>query len=167
MDSPSIHSSGSSADGGSNESLDVQIKRLVAGQPFAVLCTQGQGQPYGSLVAFAVTPDLSHAVFVTPKATRKYRLLSECDHVALVIDNRPDFPDALMDVEAVTATGRAVLVEPGDDFEQWAQMLIQRHAYVTRFVRSDSCGLFQVQIVRYFHVGRFQEVRQWVPPIRG
>jgi hypothetical protein len=73
----------------------------------------------------------------------------------------------LMDVEAVTATGRAVLVERGDDFEQWAQMLTRRHAYLTRFVRSDSCGLFQVQIVRYFHVGRFQEVRQWVPPIGG
>lgn len=155
------------ASGNSQEGLDSRIKRLVESHPFAVLCTQGQGQPYGSLVAYAVTQDLAHAVFATPKATRKFRLLSQCDHVALVIDNRPEFPDQLMAVEAVTATGRAVMVEEGDDFERCARLLTGRHAYLTKFVRSASCGLFRIQIVRYFHVSRFQEVRQWVPEIRG
>ena len=151
----------------STESLDLRIRRLVESQPYAVLCTQGQGQPYGSLVAFAMTQDLKHAVFATPKATRKFRLLSQCDQVALVIDNRPEFPDQLMDVEGVTATGRAVLVEKGDERERWARLLIERHSYLSRFVQSTSCGLFRIQIVRYFHVSRFQEVRQWVPQIGG
>ena len=82
------------------------VKRLVEGQPFAVLCTQGHGQPYGSLVAYAMAADLASAVFATPKATRKFRLLSECDHVALVIDSRPDFPEELMKIEAVTVSGK-------------------------------------------------------------
>ena len=60
------------------------VARLVREQPYAVLCTQGEGQPYGSLVALAVTDDLSSAVFATPITTRKYRLLWDCDHVALV-----------------------------------------------------------------------------------
>ena len=106
----------SRASADSQEAVDARIRRLVQSQPFAVLCTQGQGQPYGSLVAYAMTDDLAHAVFATPKATRKFRLLSECDHVALVIDNRPDFPNQLMAVEAVTATGRAAMVEEGDEF---------------------------------------------------
>ena len=155
------------ADGDRHEGLDERIRRLIHGQPFAVLCTQGQGQPYGSLVAYQVTSDLAHAVFATPRATRKFRLLSECDHVALVIDNRPEFPDQLMEIEAMTATGRATLVEPGEDFERWAQLLTERHAYLDKFVRSASCGLFRIRILRYFHVSRFQEVRQWVPQSRG
>jgi hypothetical protein len=114
-----------------------------------------------------MTPDLTHAVFATPKATRKFRLLSQCDHVALVIDNRPEFPGQLMNIEGVTATGRAMLVEAGDEFECWAQLLTERHAYLTQFVRSASCGLFQIRIVRFFHVSRFQEVRQWVPESSG
>ena len=65
-----------------------RIERLVDEQPYAVLCVQGGGQPYGALVAFAFSDDLRHAVFATPVATRKYRSLTECDHVALVIDNR-------------------------------------------------------------------------------
>ena len=145
----------------------MRIRRLVESQPYGVLCTQGQGQPYGSLVAFAMTQDLTHAVFATPKATRKFRLLSQCDQVALVIDNRPEFPGQLMDVEGVTATGRAVLVEEARERQRWAQPLIERHSYLSRFVQSTSCGVFRIQIVRYFHVSHFQEVRQWVPQIGG
>jgi uncharacterized protein YhbP (UPF0306 family) len=151
----------------SHQGLDSRIRRLVETQPYGVLCTQGRGQPYGSLVAYAMTQDLAHAVFATPKATRKFRLLSECDHVALLIDNRPEFPDQLMEIEAVTATGRAVLVEEGEEYDRWARLLTGRHSYLTKFVRSASCGLFHIRIVRYFHVSRFQEVRQWVPRIDG
>ena len=167
MSIPARPSEGAAGDRDTQKCLDQQIRQLVDSQPYAVLCTQGQGQPYGSLVAYSVTPDLTNAVFSTPKATRKFRLLSECDHVALLIDNRPDFPDQLMEIEAVTATGRALMVEEGDEFERWAQLLTARHEYLAKFVRSASCGLFRVRIVRYFHVSRFQEVHQWAPQVHG
>lgn len=67
-------------------SLCDNIHLLMTSQPYAVLCTQGAGQPYGSVIAFAVNSQLNAAVF----ATHKYRLLTECDQVALVIDNRAD-----------------------------------------------------------------------------
>ena len=120
-----------------HEDIGAGIGRLVHSQPFAVLCTQGQGQPYGSLVAYAMDEDLCFAAFATPRATRKFRLLSECDHVALLIDNRSEFPDELMKVEAVTATGRAALLEQGEDFDRWANLLSARHPYLARFVRSS------------------------------
>ena len=149
------------------EETESRVRRLVEDQPFAVLCTQGQGQPYGSLVAYAMTDDLASAVFATPKATRKFRLLSQCDHVALLIDNRPHAPREIMRIEAVTATGRATLVDEKDEHARWASLLTSRHPYLERFVRSDSCGLFHIHIFRYFHVCHFQEVRQWVPTNRG
>jgi len=46
-------------------------------QPYAVLCTEGRGQPYGSMIAFAANQELNTVVFATPVATRKFRLLSE------------------------------------------------------------------------------------------
>jgi uncharacterized protein YhbP (UPF0306 family) len=140
-----------------------RIRHLVDKQPYAVLCVQGEGQPYGALVAFAFSEDMRHAVFVTPVATRKYRLLSQCDHVALVIDNRPDSLDELMEVEAVTVTGRAQMIERGDEFERWSGLLIARHSYLKSFVNAASCALFRVDAVRFLHVARFQEVSQWLP----
>ena len=143
--------------------LSTRIARLVRERPYGVLCTQSQSQPYGSLVALAATEDLTSFVFSTPIATRKYRLLSECNQVALVIDSRSGAPAELMQVEAVTATGRAHVVPPGPDFAQWADLLVERHPYLAAFVRAESSALFRIEVDCYFHVCRFQEVQQWIP----
>ena len=143
--------------------LEERVRRLAETQQYAVLCLQGEGQPYGALVAFAFSSDLAHAVFATPMATRKHRLLSECDRVALVVDNRPDMADELMEIEGFTATGRAERVERGPEFERWAELLVGRHPYLASFVEAESCALYRVDVVRYLHVVRFQEVRQWIP----
>ena len=144
-------------------SIRDRVHRLVREQPYAVLCTQGGEQPYGSLIAFAFTADLKQAVFATPVTTRKYRLLLNSDHVALVIDNRPDRNADMMEIEAVTATGRSQLIERDGDFERWGTLLLARHPHLKSFVQAASCALFRVDIVRYFHVVRFQEVYQWSP----
>jgi len=140
-----------------------KIRRLLTEQLYGILCTQGQGQPYGSMVAFAFSADLSFAVFATPIATRKYRLLSECHHVALVVDNRPQHADDMMKVEAVTATGRATEVAPSAEFNEYSRLLVGRHPQLESFVRASSCALFRIDVFRFFHVMRFQEVGQWVP----
>lgn len=166
-DEPLLESAapGKSAVNASTEdhALRDQIAQLVREQPYAVLCTQGEGQPYGSLVALAVTDDLASAVFATPVTTRKYRLLCDCDHVALVIDSRSRSIEDMMQVEAITATGRARQVAPGAEFEREANLLVTRHPQLELFVRSPTTALFRVEILRYFHVTRFQEVRQWTP----
>ena len=135
-----------------NPRLEERVRGLVTGQPYGVLCTQGQGQPYGSLVAFAFSDDLSFAVFATPVATRKYRLLSECDHVALVVDNRPDYPSDMMKVEALTATGQTTEVGRGPEFDEYARILVARHPQLESFVKASSCALFRIDIFRFFHV---------------
>jgi nitroimidazol reductase NimA-like FMN-containing flavoprotein (pyridoxamine 5'-phosphate oxidase superfamily) len=143
------------------------IQALVHSEPFAVLCTQGGGQPYGSLVAFAFSEDLRSFVFATPVATRKYRLLSECKHVALLVDSRSRFPDDMMKVSAVTVTGRASQVEPDAGFERWAELLTARHLYLESFVQTPSTALFRVDVTRYLHVTRFQETHEWLPASEG
>ncbi len=140
-----------------------RIERLLDEQPYAVLCVQGGGQPYGALVAFACSKDLRHVVFATPMETRKYRLLSECNRVALVIDDRSKKADELMKIEGVTATGHARSIERGEEFDRWAELLLARHPYLKSFLGAATCALFRVDVVRFLHVVRFQEVRQWVP----
>ena len=144
-----------------------RIKRLLDSQKFAVLATQGAGQPYASLVAFAVSEDLSAATFATPITTRKYNLLVECDQVALFIDNRSGGEDDMMHIQAVTATGRAVELEHGPEWDEWSERLIDRHPHLDSFVRSPTSALFRIDFIRFFHVMRFQEVHQWRPPKRG
>jgi uncharacterized protein YhbP (UPF0306 family) len=140
-----------------------RIHALLDEQPFAVLCTQGGGQPYGSLIAYAVGPQLCAMTFATPTATTKYRLLCECESVALVVDSRSKFPTAMIKVEAITVTGRAVQLDTGPEFDRWANLLTQRHPQLESFVHAPSSALFRIDIVRYLHVSRFKEVHQWIP----
>jgi nitroimidazol reductase NimA-like FMN-containing flavoprotein (pyridoxamine 5'-phosphate oxidase superfamily) len=143
--------------------LQQKIEQLVKSQPYAVLCTQGEGQPYGSLVAFAFSDDLTSVVFATTVATRKYKLLLECDRVALLVDNRPDHVDDMMQVEAITVTGRAEEVKTETHFDRCAGLLLARHPYLKSFVESESSAVFEIRVNRILHVTRFQEVNQWVP----
>ncbi len=140
-----------------------RIRQLVMTQPYGVLATHGDGHAYGSLVAFAFSEDLRRAFFATPTSTRKYRLLSEHDRVALVVDDRPAHVDQMMDVEAVTVTGRAREVPSGPERAACTEQLVARHPQLRSFLAADSCAVFEIEVFRFFHVSRFQEVRQWVP----
>jgi hypothetical protein len=144
--------------------LRSRMRELFGEETFAVLCSQGQGQPYGSVVGFAAGEDLRFAVFATPVTTRKYRLITECDRVALVVDNRGRYPDDMMRVEAVTATGRVrEVTEPGE-LEEYRALLIARHPYFKAFLASPTAAVFRIDFTRFLHVTRFQDVHQWVPP---
>lgn len=147
--------------------LPERIRKLVGVEPYAILCTQGENQPYGSVVAYAASQDLTTLVFATPVTTRKFRLLTECDRVALVVDNRATRPDDFMAIEAVTATGHASRIEPGPDLFRFTELLATRHPYLKSFTSASSCALFRVDVTRYLHVVRFQEVRQWIPTAGG
>jgi hypothetical protein len=72
-----------------------------------------------------------------------------------------------MKVGAVTVTGRAQQLEPGPEFDDWVRLLTARHPYLLSFVESPSTALFRVDAVRFLHVTRFQEVRQWIPASDG
>jgi hypothetical protein len=158
--------SGRCAGANGNPPPDVveRIRRLVVGQPYGVLCTQIGGQPYGSMIALAFSEDLSYAVFSTPKATRKYRNLTDCNRVAIVINNLDRYPDELMKVEALTLTGQACEMLSEQERAKWSALLLGRHPQLTGFVESPSTAVFRVVVMRYFFVRSFQEVTQWTPP---
>lgn len=143
--------------------LTAQIRQLVQNQSFCILCTQSRNQPYGSLIAYAFDTDLKHFYFTTPKATRKFKLLSECQQVSLVIDSRCQHPDDMTRIAAVTVTGRALQLQSGTDYDHGIKLLKLRHPYLNVFLDAESTALFQIKVVRFFHVTRFQEVSQWTP----
>jgi len=114
-----------------------------------------------------MSQDLAAAVFATPITTRKYSLLVKCNRIALLVDSRSQGETDMMNIEAFTATGSAAEVKAGPDWDCWASLLIERHPQLASFVHSPTSALFHIDIARYFHVGRFQEVRQWRPVRSG
>ena len=139
-----------------------RLKRLDQAEPFAVLATDDGGSPYTSLVAFAVTPDMRHVVFATPKATRKYRNIKARKDVSLLVDNRAASRD-LMKAEAITIVGLAAPLRRGRQWQEMAAVLLEKHPHLQEFIFSTSTALVSIDVTEYVHVSRFQTVSTWKP----
>lgn len=145
------------------DQIETEIRTLCLEQPFAVLATQGEGQPYASLISFGVSDDLKHLVFSTPAQTRKYNLIIKNRKVSILVDNRSQQPESINLISGVTITGRARALTDTVEIENWSRLLIEKHSYLQKFVKSPSSSLIVVDTVRFFYVRRFQEVYQWTP----
>ena len=145
------------------KTIEESIRELCQGEDFAVLATQGNDQPYTSLIGFVTTPDLKYVAFATPKQTRKYFLLESNKRVAFMVDNRASQLGSINYISAVTITGKARFLTEVQEEEHWGGMLIEKHPYLTDFIKSSATAIVVVEVYRYFYVRRFQEVAEWVP----
>ncbi len=136
-----------------------RIKKLFSSQRLAVLSTQRDGQPHGSLVAFAAPDDLREVVFATTRATKKFGNIQKDPRVALLMDNRTNNPSDLRDAIAVTAIGEASEAGPAD-CERLQPLYLKKHPYLVDFIRSPSCALVCVKVRSYRLVLRFQDVTE-------
>jgi len=143
--------------------LEEKIRELCERESFAVLATQGSGQPYTSLIGFATSADLTRLVFATPKLTRKYALLEKENRVALLVDNRSSQTDNVNDISALTITGEGSILSLPEEINKWAELLAKKHPYLRDFLSSSDTAIVVVEVQQYLYVQKFQEVSVWIP----
>ena len=139
--------------------LKRRLKELFDSQRLAVLATHRGGQPYGSLVAFAVTDDLKHLLFATTRGTRKYANLSQDGRVAMLVDSRSNQEADFHNAIAATAIGRVEEVK-GEEKEGLLRRYLVKHPYLKEFVASPTCAFLKVKVETYYVVSSFQEVME-------
>lgn len=144
-----------------NVSVQDCLHSLNRSQRSAVLATAAGNQPYTSLVGFALTPDLSGALFLTPRSTVKYRNLLASRHVAMLIDNRSNTTEDLLGAEAVTLIGTAKPLRIGKKRDQMMKVFLQKHPELKAFATAETTALVFIKAERYIHVGQFQAVTVW------
>jgi len=136
------------------------LEELCRSQPLAALATDAVSHPYVSLVAVAVTDDLRHLYFATPRATRKWSNLARNPQVSLLLDNRSNQVSDFRRAAAATLLGTAQEID-GSAREEGMRIYLSRHPHLADFVTSPSCALFRVQIDRIYLVTRFQNVMEF------
>jgi len=133
------------------------LKALFSSQPLAVLATQFDGQPYGNLVAFAVTEDLKGLLFATVRNTRKFANITKDPRVAMVMDSRTNQRIDFQRAVAVTATGIVEEVESAER-DHLLKLYLLKHPHLKKFVKSPNSVLLRVKVDSYYVVRRFQNV---------
>ncbi|MBN2282691.1 MAG: pyridoxamine 5'-phosphate oxidase family protein [Deltaproteobacteria bacterium] len=133
------------------------IEELLARQRFGVLATQSDGNPFTSLVSFAVTGDLRRIIFMTSRGTAKYANMMRSERVSMLIDSRSNRESDIRDAVAVTVTGKAREVDK-DDQEYLKEIYLNKHPYLKGFAQSPATALICIDVKSYVLVARFQEV---------
>jgi heme iron utilization protein len=141
------------------DELEQLLRRLFSDQLLAVLGTQSQSGPYGSLVAFYATDDLKHLLFATTRSTRKFDNLTRTPQVAMVIDNRSNKEGDFHEAIAVTAVGKVKEVS-GPEKEQLKALYLAKHPGLLDFVQSFTCALLKIEVEIYYIVRQFQQVTE-------
>ena len=136
------------------------LLELFSSQKLSVLGTHQRGQPYGSLVAFAATPDRKNLLFATTRATRKFANLQADSRVSLVFDNRSNRVADFRRAVAATALGRAQELR-GPERKKFAKVYLAKHPHLKEFVSSPTCALVRIRVEVYYLVWRFQNVLEW------
>ena len=136
------------------------LRALLESQRFAALATDDHGQPFASLMAFAVTEDLRYLVVLTERTTRKYANLRSNPRVALLIDDRENRGSDTEDAVVVTAIGEALELDP-DVGAPLLELFLTRHPYLAGFAASPTCAIVGVTVSSYQLVSRFQQVVEW------
>ncbi len=139
------------------EELKKSVKKLGKEQLFAVLATVNEGQPYVSLVAFALTDDIKNLVSVTPRETRKFRYLEKNSRVSLLIDNSSNQSLDITEALAVTVSGNAIEAK-GSQREKLLKLFIEKHADLKDFSESEDSVIVCIDIKRLDIVEKFKNV---------
>lgn len=136
------------------------LQELCHNQPLAVLATDADSHPYVNLVAVAITDDLHHLYFATPRATRKWANLTRNPRVSLLLDNRTNQVSDFRRAVAATILGTAREID-GAARDEGLTIYLSKHPHLADFVASPTCAVFQVQIDRIYLVTRFQNVMEF------
>ncbi|MEE4242464.1 MAG: pyridoxamine 5'-phosphate oxidase family protein [Desulfopila sp.] len=143
-----------------DQKIQEQIASLLGSQHLTVLSTQREGQPYSSLMAFAFTPDLVNIAVATGKSTRKYQNLMQESRVSLLVDNRSNNESDFHAAMAVTAIGKAQLIEH-QERPEYEGIYLQRHPYLEKFLASPTTAFVKIAVSHYVLVSRFQDVMEY------
>jgi nitroimidazol reductase NimA-like FMN-containing flavoprotein (pyridoxamine 5'-phosphate oxidase superfamily) len=142
--------------------LAAALSDLFAGQRYAVLATQREGEPYGNLVAFGVSPDLKTLLFATKRATRKYENMIADSRIAILIDNRENEIADIGKAWAVTALGKVEEAVEAER-EQWVKVYLGKLPELEPFVGDQDNALMKVHVEKYIAVSGFDNIFELTP----
>jgi len=140
------------------------IKEYIEGalqtSRFAVLATEGDGQPHTSLIAVTPFGNFRQLIFATYRNTLKYRNLARNSKVAVLIESGDFNMKGLQRSIVLTIIGHTeeIIIEEN---EAAYQAHLKRHPEMESFLLSSDCALILVIAQSYQVVYGIDDIR-WI-----
>jgi hypothetical protein len=136
------------------------VQQLLDATGFAILATEGAGQPHASLIAVTPFQGWRQLVFATYRDTQKYRNVLNNRRVSVLVDGCKASRGGVQEGFVVTAVGQAQDVA-ADQHTAAMQAHLQRHPDLASFLQSPDCVLVGVSVEAYQVVRSIDDVTWW------
>ncbi len=136
------------------------IEGIIKTRRFAVLATEGEGQPHTSLIAITPLGSFRQLIFATYRNTRKYRNLVNNNKVAVLIEGGYVNMRGLKESIVLTIIGRTEEIRMAEN-EAASHAHLKRHPEMESFMLSSDCALIMVIAQSYQVVYGIDDIR-WI-----
>lgn len=140
--------------------IETYVQEVLQSCTFAVLATEGQGQPHACLVAITPSDNFKELIFATYRSTRKYNNLTKNENVAVLFENRSGKSPKQHDITVLTAFGNAEELK-NDEFELAFESHVFKHPEQLTFLSSKDCAIFRIKVAAYQLVLGIDDVNWW------
>jgi heme iron utilization protein len=127
---------------------------------FAVLATEGDGQPHASLIAVTPMEGFRKLIFATYRNTRKYSNLVHNGNVAILVENINIKSSGLQESIVLTAFGHVEEIKDGEE-DIVLEAHLERHPELSDFLKSGDCSLVRIKVHAYQFVRGIDDVEWW------
>jgi len=136
------------------------IADVLKHNKFAVLATEGNGQPHTSLIAITPFGSSSQIIFATYRNTLKYRNLLNNSKVAVLIESREANMKGLQKSIVLTIIGHTEEIGIAEN-ESAYRTHLKQHPEMESFMLSSDCVIFRIIAKSYQVVYGIDEIR-WI-----
>ena len=140
--------------------LKEYIEAVFKTSGFAVLATEGNGQPHASLIAITPLENYRQLVFATYRNTLKYRNIEYNSKVAVLIESEGVDKEALKVKIVLTIIGYIEEISKAEN-EAAYQAHLNKHPELESFMLSPDCTLIRVIAQSYQIVNGIDDIR-WI-----
>jgi nitroimidazol reductase NimA-like FMN-containing flavoprotein (pyridoxamine 5'-phosphate oxidase superfamily) len=140
--------------------IKTYIEDIFKTSRFAVLATEGDGQPHASLIAVTPMEGYRKLIFATYRNTRKYKNLAHNGKVAVLVESVDIKKSGMQESFVLTAFGHVEEIETAEN-KMVFEAHLERHPELLSFMQSEDCSLIRIKVDRYQVVRGIDDVEWW------
>jgi len=140
--------------------IKTYIEEIFKNSRFAVLATEGDGQPHASLIAVTPMEGYRKLIFATYRNTRKFQNITNNGKVAVLVESIDINSSGLKESFVLTAFGHVEDIET-EEKNMVFEAHLKRHPGLLSFMQSEDCSLVRIKVDTYQVVRGLDDVEWW------
>jgi nitroimidazol reductase NimA-like FMN-containing flavoprotein (pyridoxamine 5'-phosphate oxidase superfamily) len=140
--------------------IKTYIEEIFKNSRFAVLATEGDGQPHASLIAVTPMEGYRNLIFATYRNTRKFQNITHNGKVAVLVESIDINSSGLKESFVLTAFGQVEDIK-AEDINMVSEAHLERHPGLLSFMQSENCSLVRIKVCTYQVVRGIDDVEWW------